>query len=93
MADGRSKSALSPFLGREAILFSCTREGSGWILGKIPSQSGDAVAQLLSGGVTVLEVFQNYGDVALRDSVHGGGGLGFDLGILMVFSNLNDAMI
>ena len=40
-----------------------------------------------------LGVFQNHGDVALRDMVNGysgGGVLGSDLGILEVFSNLLD---
>ena len=39
-------------------------------------------------------MFKNHGDVALRDVVsgHGGGGLGLDLVILEVFSNLNDSM-
>ena len=39
-------------------------------------------------------MFKNPGDVALRDMVsgHGGGGLGLDLMILVVFSNLNDSM-
>jgi len=42
-----------------------------------------------------LEVFQNRGDVALRDVVsgRGEGGLKLGLGILEVFSNLSDAMI
>ena len=37
--------------------------------------------------------FQNHGDVAPRDvgSGHGGDGLGLDLRILEVFSNLNDS--
>ena len=41
-----------------------------------------------------LKVFKNHGDVALRDvgSGHGGGGLGSDWVILVVFSNLNDSM-
>ena len=40
-------------------------------------------------------MFQNCGDVALRDVVsgHGGMGLGLELVILEVFSNLNDSMI
>ena len=48
-----------------------------------------------SGRVTVLEVFKNHGDVALWDVVsgHGGGGVGLDWVILVVFSNLNDSMI
>jgi len=42
-----------------------------------------------------LEVFQNCGDVALRDVVneYGVDGLGMDLMLLEVFSNLNDSMI
>ena len=41
-----------------------------------------------------LEVFKNHGDVAMRDMVngHGGNGLGLDLMILELFSNLNDSM-
>ena len=44
-------------------------------------------------GSPSLEVFQNSGDVALRDvgSGHGGGGLGLE--ISEVFSNLDDSMI
>ena len=40
-----------------------------------------------------LEVFENHGDVALREAVigHGGGGLG--LVILKGFSNLNDSTV
>ena len=39
-----------------------------------------------------LGLVEKGGDVALRDVVsgHGGDGLGSDLGILVVFSNLND---
>jgi len=50
------------------------------------------VAQLPRVGSPSLEVFQNGGDVALRDvgSGHGGGRLGLDLGILGVFSDLDD---
>ena len=46
-------------------------------------------------GSPSLEVFQNCGDVALRDvsSRHGGEGLGLSLVILEVFSNLVDSMI
>jgi len=39
-----------------------------------------------------LETFEIYGDVALRDVVSGDG-LGLDLGILEIFSNINDSMI
>ena len=46
-------------------------------------------------GSLSLEVFQNRGDVALRDvgSGHSGGGLGLGSVILEVFSNLNGSMI
>jgi len=44
-------------------------------------------------GSPYLEVFQSCGDVALRGVVNGHGGLGLDLGILEVFSNLNDSVI
>ena len=42
-----------------------------------------------------MEVFQDHGDVALRDVVggHAGDGLGLDLIISEAFSNLNDSMI
>ena len=42
-----------------------------------------------------LEVFQNCGDVALRDVVsgHGGDGLGLNWMILVVFASLNDSVI
>ena len=46
-------------------------------------------------GSPSLKVFQNHGDVALRDVVsrHGGDGLELNLVTLVVFSNLNDFMI
>ena len=42
-----------------------------------------------------LEMFKSHGDVALRDKVsgHDGSGLGLELMILEVFSNLSDSMI
>ena len=42
-----------------------------------------------------LELFKNHGDVALRNMVsrHGGDGLGLDVGILVVSSNLNGSVI
>ena len=45
-------------------------------------------------GSPSLEVFQNRGDVTLRDVVngHGGGELGLNLSILEVFSSLNYSM-
>ena len=41
-----------------------------------------------------LELSENHGDVALRDVVsgHDEGELGLDLGISVIFSNLNDSM-
>ena len=49
------------------------REGSGWILGKVLlRRSGDAQGVV---GSPSLEVFQNHGDVALRDVVSGHGEL------------------
>ena len=42
------------------------------------------------------EVFENHGDVALRDVVsggHGGDGLGLDWVTFEVFSNLHDSMM
>ena len=46
-------------------------------------------------GSSSLEVFQNHGDVALRDVVsgHGGGGVTVGIVIIVVFSNLNDSVI
>ena len=57
---------------------------TGWALGKfILRKSGDAEAQVVQKvvGSLSLEVFENCGDVALRDVVsgHGGEGLGLDL--------------
>jgi len=42
-------------------------------------------------GSPSLEVFQNHGDVALRDVARGDGEVGLDLGISEVFCNLNDS--
>ena len=54
----------------------------------------DTVAQGVVGSPS-LEVFQNHGDVALRDvgSGHSGGGLGLGLVGLEVFSNWNDSAV
>jgi len=56
-----------------------------------------ALAQAAQGVVQSLplEVFQDHGDVTLRDTVsrHGGDGMELDLGILQVFSNLNGSVI
>jgi len=61
---------------------------SGWLLGIIPSQSGDALAQAAQGDGAVTIP----GGVALRDtiSVYSGGGWWLDWMILEV---LNDSMI
>ena len=42
-----------------------------------------------------LEVFGDHGDGALGGKVsgHGGDGMGLDLGVLEIFSNLNDSVI
>lgn len=46
-------------------------------------------------GSTSLGVFKECGDVAQRDVVngHGGNGLGLDMGILVVLSNLNSIIL
>ena len=46
-------------------------------------------------GSLSLEVFQNHGDVVLRDvgSGHGGSGLCLDLMVPEFFSNLNKSLI
>lgn len=55
---------------------SCTQGGSGWMLGK----TGNALEQATWEGAnsTLLELFKNNGDIALRDKVsgHDGNGLG-----------------
>ena len=56
---------------------SCTRGGSGWMLGMIPSpkERSGAAAQGVVGSSS-LEAFKNHGDVALKDVVSGHGGMG-----------------
>ena len=68
---------------------------SGWMLGNIFRVVMQWHSCPGSGGVTIPGGVQSHGDVALRDVVsgHGGGGLGLDLGTLVVFSNLNNSMI
>ena len=68
---------------------------SGWILGEISSLiECDAVAVLPRKvvGSLSLEMFENCGDVALGD-MDSGGGMGLELVIVVVFSNLKDCMI
>ena len=80
------------------MALSCTRGDSGWMLGAISSpreQPGAGTAAQGVVGSPSLEVFQNCGDVALRDVVsgHGGDGLGLNWMILVVFASLNDSVI
>ena len=79
------------------MALSCTRAGSGWVLGntclKVVSTGAGCPGR---GGVTIPPgAFKNRVFVALRDMVsrHGGNGLGSDWMILVVFSYLDDSMI
>jgi len=78
---------------------SCTRGGSGWILGKtfLSARAGLQWHRLPREVVQSpsLEVLKNRVDVALRDAVNerGGDGLVLDWMILMAFSNLNSSVI
>ena len=72
--------------GREVLASSCTREGSGWILGSISSpkewsDTGTAAQGMV--GSPSLKVFKNDGDVARRAMItgHGGDGLEWALGL------------
>ena len=49
--------------GQEVMALNCTREHSGWILGKIRSQCGETVAQAAQegGGLTIPGGFQGKG--------------------------------
>ena len=74
---------------------SCAPGGSGWTLEDISSPrelSGTGTPAQRVVGSPFPEVSKNRGDVALKDVVTGNG-LGLDLMILEVFSNLNDFMI
>ena len=73
-------------IGCEVMALSCVKGDAGWILGKISSpRSSQALAWTVwgVGESSSLEVFQDSGDVALRDviSERSGGGLGLDLEI------------
>ena len=59
------------------------------VVPQLPRSFGNRVF----AAVMSLEVFKDHGDGALRDVVSGRDGLGLDLGILGVFSNLNDSTI
>ena len=68
-------------IGEEVMASSCTRGGSGWILGRISSLkewSGSGTAAQGVVGSPSMEVFKNHGDVAPRDVVSGHGGVGWD---------------
>ena len=59
---------------------SCARGGSGWILGNISSLKEWSGTGTAAQGVVEspnTEVFQNSGDVALRDVVSGHGRVGW----------------
>jgi len=79
------------------VFFTSGRGVSGWILGK--KIFFERVVMHLVGlprevvKSASLEVLQNHGDVALRDVVSDGDGLGLDLVMSEVFSHLNDSMI
>jgi len=72
----------------------CTDGASDWILGEIFFSERVVMDWYRQSREVVklpsLEVFQNCGDVALRDtsSGHGGGGLGLDLMVLCISSVL-----
>lgn len=59
---------------------------SDWILGKISYKECSSI------GTAAQEVCQNHGAVALGDMVWCHDGLGLDLGMLEVFSDLNGCM-
>ena len=72
----------------------CTEGGPGWILGDVSppkEQSGAGTAAQVES--PSLEVFQNCGDVALRDHGQWAWWDGLGLGTSEVFSNLNDSTI
>jgi len=87
----------SSFVLPISVFLSFFSGGSGWILGEIAFQKEWWGIEQVAWVVTLpsLEVFKSHGDGALRDmaSGHSGGGLGLDLVILEVFSNLSDCMI
>ena len=61
----------------------CSRGDSCWMLGKISSQSGDALEWAAQGGgaVTVPGGVKKHRDVALRDMVSGHRGDGSTVGL------------
>ena len=64
--------------GQEVTVLNCTKEGSGWILGKFLKKSSNALAQLPREVMVSLslEVFKNHRYVAPRDTVSRHGGTG-----------------
>ena len=80
---GTRKMALPHCLFAPTTISGISPGGSGWKLGKISSPkelSGTGTAAQGvggGGGPPSLEVFQNRGDVALRDVLSGHGGVGW----------------
>ena len=67
-------------IGEVVMTLSCSKGGSGWMLGKTYSHERwccCGTAAHGGGGSPSLEVFQNRGDVALRDVGSGHGGVGW----------------
>jgi len=94
---GVSLCSQGTIIGRGGMAWRCARGGSGWLFRAIPSPKerwGSGTAAQGVVGSPPLEVSQSCGDVALRDigSGRGGGELGLDWMILVVFSNHNNSM-
>ena len=68
MTWGVDSSSTVTAVGWEVMTLSL-KESQGWGLGKISSQSGDASARAAQehGGVSVMDVFKNHGDVSSSD--------------------------
>ena len=94
---GCSATATLLCLEQEVMALNCTRGGSGWILGTISyheEQCCSGTAAHGGGGVTVPGgVPEPWGCGTERSQWARWGGLGLDLGISEVFSNLNGSMI
>ena len=68
-------------IGQEVMASSCTRGGSGWILGtqRLIRSWNRLLREVVES--PSLEVFQNCVDMALRDMVSGHGGDGLEVGL------------
>ena len=84
-------------IGQEVMASGCAMEGPSWMLGTISARKEwtDAGTGSPRRLWIPLKVFKNHGDVAFGHMVsgHGGDGMGLDLGILEVFSSLNDSVV